>query len=350
MQARAVAAVLAAALVAPAACTGGGGRERQPTSLSSGARQEIGVAVDTFFHDPTGYSDDVRSLLVYVNGVPVVDRYRHVSAEQPQTVASVTTAVVSVLVGIAIDRGVVAGVSSTLADLLPGYRSVMSRPVAAVTLRQILTMTAGFRDDTPQWRAAQRSAGGDWVAAVLRSRRAGAGRFHYTDAGTHLLSAILQQATGRPLLAFAQQSLFAPLGISGVAWAQDPQGRNLAFDGLRIRAADLARIGELMVAGGRWHGSQVVSSGWTRASTTPRVTYQQLVEPSGQFGYGWWVLNANGHAGFTAADVSGQVLEGVPDERLVVVLTSRVRGASRVGFSAPLSWVGQLVVPALEKG
>ncbi len=342
---RALAVLLAAVLALPAGCTDGSGGHGP--RLDHASRLAVNDAVTAFFHDPTGYNDDVRSLLVHVDRKPVVDHYQHTGPGRPQQLGAVTTAVVSILVGIAVERGAFGGIDLTLGELLPAYRSVMTAPVRAVTVRQVLTMTAGFRDDTPQWQAAVAGDRVDWVAAALRSQRSRPGRFHGTDAGTQLLSAVLQQTTGRSLLSLARETLFGPLGITRVTWARDPQRRNLAYGGLRMRPADLAKIGKLMVSHGRWHGRRVVSGVWARASTEAKVTFQQLVEPSGEYGYGWWVLDANGHPAFAAADPSGQLLEVVPDERLVVVLTTRIGKFSRVGVGGPLSWVAQLVVPAL---
>ena len=343
-----VAAVLALLLALLAACSGGSSSQEQ-RSLSPEARQRVTRAVDSFFADPTGYNDDVRALLVHVDGRPVVERYQHTGPGQAQDVASVTRAVVSVLVGIAVDEGRIEDVGATLAELLPDYAARMPAAVRSVTLHDLLTMTAGFHDDTPQWQAVLAGSHADVVAAVLRSPRVAPGRFLDTDAGTQLLSAVLERATGLSVAAWARARLFGPLGITGATWAHDAQGRSLAYDGLRIRPADLAKVGDLMAAGGVWHGVRVVSEDWVRQSTGSQVGYQQLVEPSGTYGYGWWVLDANGHPAFTAADLSGQVLEVVPDEGLVLVLTTVRRGASRVGFFGPLSWSAQVLVPVVER-
>ena len=70
----------------------------------------------------------------------------------------------------------------------------------------------------------------DWVQAALDREMAGsrAQHFCYDSPGMHLLSAILQEATGMTALDFARQYLFAPLGIQEAIWDADPQGTRAA--------------------------------------------------------------------------------------------------------------------------
>jgi CubicO group peptidase (beta-lactamase class C family) len=86
-----------------------------------------------------------------------------------------------------------------------------------------------------------------------------------------LLSAILQQATGQPLLDFAREALFEPLGITDVDWfSLTDSGETAAFAGLRLRPRDMARVGQLVLDGGVWNGQRVVSQAWV--AEAPRRT------------------------------------------------------------------------------
>jgi CubicO group peptidase (beta-lactamase class C family) len=55
--------------------------------------------------------------------------------------------------------------------------------------------------------------------------------------------------------------------------------------GLRLRARDMAKIGQLVLAGGRWNDRQIVSRGWIETSTAPKI------EATGGlfYGYLWWL-------------------------------------------------------------
>ncbi len=149
-----------------------------------------------------------------------------------------------------------------------------------------------------------------------------AGRDFFYNTGTlTLLSAIMRKATGHTLDEFARASLFEPLGITAFEWSR-VKGDTDAGGGLRLRPRDMAKIGQLVLAGGRWNDRQIVSKAWIDASTTPRI------EATGLFFYGylWWL----GRSLFNGREVhwvgalgrGGQSIRIVPELDLVVVATA----------------------------
>ena len=239
-----------------------------------------------------------------------------------------------------IDERRLRGVDQTLAELLPAYAATMPPSVKAITLRQVLTMTTGLRADPPGGLPGFVTSS-DWVATILREgtqQPAGQG-FAYASAGSHLLSAILRQATGRSTLDYARAKLFTPLGIStlpaaeivareesqpaydraGFAWPTDPQGNQSGFSFLKLTARDMATLGQLWLDKGRWAGRQLVSAAWVTESTRSHVDTQSTPE---QYGYQWWVTTADGHPAYAAMGYGGQLIEVVPDLDLVTVVAS----------------------------
>jgi CubicO group peptidase (beta-lactamase class C family) len=314
--------------------------------------------------------EDLRAVLVLAGGRPLVERYYDSSADATSNVASVTKSVMSILVGIALDEGAIGSVDQTLSELLPEYAAVMAPDVAAVTLDQVLTMTAGLPEDPPPL------AGPppyylteDWVAAIVSGGLKlppGEG-FAYASAGSHLLSAILVEATGQSVLDYARDKLFDPLGINtdpaaeplaveenlpvyeaaSFAWPVDPQGVHLGDAWLKITAPDMAKIGQLMLAGGRWDEKQIVPAQWVTESTRAHV-------PTGHgfggddYGYHWWVTTADGHNAFAAAGFGGQLIEVVPDLDLVVVVSCTIpEGPVRLDASTFRGLVDATVAPAI---
>ena len=314
---------------------------------------------------------DLRNVLVFVGGRPVVERHYDSSAEATSNVASVTKSVMSILVGIAVDEGAIGSVDQTLAELLPDYAAIMTADVAAVTLEQVLTMTAGLPAD-PQNAPLPYVLTEDWVTAIVSGgleRPAGAG-FAYSSAGSHLLSAILVEATGRSVLDYARDNLFDPLGINtepaaepvaveenlpvyeaaSFAWPVDPQGLHLGDADLKITALDMAKIGQLMLADGSWDGKQIVSTQWVTESTRGHISSDEM-GPSGaavEYGYHWWITTADGHDAFAAIGFGGQLIEVVPDLDLVVVISCTIpeRGV-RLNARDFLFLVDSLVAPAI---
>ena len=362
--------VAGAVIAAATACSGGApaaptaSRSSAPATAVSANPADVEKRIQEFLDlDYTGGFDQVRAILVSVRGRPVFERYYHSSAATTGNVFSVTKSVMSMLIGIAIDERKLRGVDQTLAELLPAYTATMPPAVKAVTLRQILTMTAGLPPDPPGLPGFVTS--GDWVATILTegTQQPAGQSFAYASAGSHLLSAILRQATGRSTLDYARAKLFTPLGISTVpaaepvarpesgpaydrarfAWPTDPQGNHAGFSFLKLTARDMAKLGQLWLNKGRWAGRQLVSAAWITESTTSHVDTQSTPE---QYGYQWWVTTADGHPAYAAMGSGGQLIEVVPDLDLVTVVAS-TDAAGAAGPELYLDLVSSYIAPAI---
>lgn len=289
--------------------------------------------------------DQVRAIVVARDNRIVFQHYYRTTPQTYWDVESVTKSVVSTLIGIAMAEGRIKSLDQTLAELLPRQARSMSAAVDGTTLRQLLTMSGGFPADTGAtgsvfWRSR------DWVGTILRHPASSPGDFTYSNAGAHLVSAILQQATGMSALAYARSHLFGPLGIpshpvmDGVttlanlrswssakfAWPEDPQGINTGWWGLKLRPMDMVKLGQLYLDNGRWHGQQIVPATWVANATTAQVgAASSPVEAGDGYGFLWWTGHADGSPTFTAAGYGGQLLEVVPDRHLVVVTATEYR-------------------------
>jgi CubicO group peptidase (beta-lactamase class C family) len=340
---RAAGAGLLAIAIALASCTASPGEEREsisPPGLSARVTEYLAQYDE---------HEKVRAVLVFEDGESVVELYHGDDARDYLDLRSVTKSVVSTLIGIAIDEGLIAGVDSTLGELLPAYRGVMSEEVAAIPLDRVLTHTAGFAGGgNPATDDLNLSSSADWVGAIIADRverGAGDGTFEYSSAGSHLLSAILDEATGGTVLEFARTQLFDPLGIdtepawvemdtgspeeraviaeeydaAGFAWPIDPQGIHAGWSFLKLRPEDLAKLGLLYLNRGVWEGESVVSSAWVEAATAAHV--DTFRTPSG-YGYQWWTEEEGGESMFLAVGYGGNLVVVVPDRGLVVVVAS----------------------------
>ena len=202
------------------------------------------------------------------------------------------------------------------------------------------------------------------------------GGFEFSNQGAHVVAAVLAEATGMSVLDYARSRLFEPLGIgtrpafeelldagnmdefvaADFAWPVDGSGLHLGWTGLKLRPADLARIGQMLLDGGRWKGEQVVPADWVREIDDRAGRHDQPEEPgrtpSGKFGYQWWVTEADDEPAYFAWGGGGQLLEVVPSLSLVVVVASEIEyGQPRsAGFSATgLTFlVDHVIAPAVE--
>ena len=281
----------------------------------------------------------VRSVLVSVDGRTTISYFNKRRPTDHAHVWSVTKSVISILVGIGVDEGRLR-VDQTLQELLPQQASSMTPQQASITLRQLLTMTAGISGDP----GGLNLTADDTVSQILSypmSNDPGVA-FEYSNSSAHLVAAVLQNAVGRPILDYARAKLFDPLGIDtrpawqgwdtgspasgfnkpGFAWGADRAGINVGGFGLKLTAADLVKLGELYVNGGCWHGRQIVSQAWVDESTSAQLSADQEDPSHGQYGYLWWVGEHKGHAAFQAAGSYYQKVFCFPDSDVVVVVTA----------------------------
>lgn len=213
------------------------------------------------------------------------------------------TRVLSALIGIALDEKLIKELDSPLGELLPRHRAQMTGDMARVTLRQLMTMSAGFQDDdsTPSLFGDVIRQDGDAVTFILKRGLVSTPgeTFAYSNSSAHLVSAVLTQAlrqadgsNPRTVLDYATEKLFKPLGIdtrnaytarfrpddptpfenAGFGWATDAQAINIGAGGLRLRPADMLKFGQLYLDHGKWHGEQLVPEEWVAASVAkPRL-------------------------------------------------------------------------------
>ena len=364
--------ILAVSTACSGSPSGSGSGETPAGQQTSSSPEQVAAVFDELVNGDitAGVYEDLRAVLVLVGGRPLVERYYDSSAEATSNVASVTKSVMSILVGVALDEGVLGSVDQTLSELLPEYAAIMAPDVAGVTLEQVLTMTAGLPEDPRAPATTPHYLTEDWVAAILSGgleQPPGEG-FAYASAGSHLLSAILVEATGRSVLDYARDKLFNPLGIStdpaaeplaveenlpvyeaaSFAWPVDPQGLHLGDAFLKISAPDMAKIGQLMLAGGRWDEKQIVPAQWVTESTRAHVSTGGYGVGGDDYGYHWWVTTADGHDAFAAAGFGGQLIEVVPDLDLVVVISCTIpEGNVHLDASTFRGLVNAVVAPAI---
>lgn len=236
--------------------------------------------------------------------------------------ASVTKSVTTTLVAIAAAEGRL--------DLdAPMLSFFGNRPIAhrdarkeAVTLRHLMQNTSGLAcvGAPEEVTLAQMEASADFVQFALDLPMAAepGTRFDYCSPGMHILSAVLQQATGRTAFDYAKEKLFAPLGITDAAWDPDPQGVSRGWGDLHLRPGDMVALGRLWLAGGRWNGSQIIPAAWLRAATTQAVKSDRHED----YGYGFWVGPKDEPIPyFFASGRGGQRILVAPALELVIVTT-----------------------------
>jgi len=288
-------------------------------------------------------SANVHAVLVARGGKLVFERYfkgsdeingRRVEsvtfdADTPHNIKSATKSVASLALGIAMDRGLIRSVNEPIFSFFPELSDLRSPEKDRIQLVHALTMTMGLKwveaipsneDDNDEVRMHMASDPCRYVLGLPATAPAGQEYLYNTGALT-LVSAIVRKATGRPLDEFARETLFQPLGITSVEWVR-VKGDSDAGGGLRLRPRDMAKIGQLVLAGGRWNDNEIVSKTRIETSTTPKIE-----ATGGQFyGYLWFLGRSlpNGREVHWdgALGRGGQSIRIVPELDLVVVVTA----------------------------
>ena len=270
---------------------------------------------------------------------------------------SVTKSVVGLVVGIAIDRGWIKGVDEPVLSFFPEYADLRTPDKDRITLRHLLTMSAGLawhEYGIPYADAAnsenRMDAAADPYRYVLEQKLvAEPGRvWNYSTGSTELLGAVLKRATGEALDELAGKVLFGPLGITDVAWHKDARGNPIAAGGLRLRPRDLARIGQLVLQRGAWNGTRIVSASWVDTATTPQAN--DATAPS--YGYQFWLDRSLVDKRWVDWAVGigwgGQRLYIAPALDLVVVVNAGLYNNIDLQSSVPSTILGQYVLKAIE--
>ncbi|MCC8959872.1 serine hydrolase [Bradyrhizobium sp. Pear77] len=290
---------------------------------------------------------NVHAVLVVRSGKLVFERYFSGSDEVPSrlygsrvedvafnadtlhNIKSASKSVASLAVGIAIDRGLIRSINEPIFSFFPELSDLRSPEKDGIQLVHALTMSMGLAwveatpatgDDNDEVRMHRAADPCRYVLGLSATAPPGQAFFYNTGA-LALVSAIVRKATGHPLDEFARTALFEPLGITSFEWSRVKGGSD-AGGGLRLRPRDMAKIGQLVLAGGRWDGRQIVPKAWIETSTESKLKATEHQS----YGYLWWLgqtrLTGRMFNWVGALGRGGQSIRIVPELDLVVVVTA----------------------------
>jgi CubicO group peptidase (beta-lactamase class C family) len=162
--------------------------------------------------------------------------------------------------------------------------------------------------------------------------------WRYSNHTVQVIEAVLRNATGMAPDAYAEQHLWAPMGIKAT-WARDKTGHPAMYMNVKASCRDHARLGYLYLRDGCWKGKRLLPDGWVSKATGASSEHNH--------GYGWWWWRNGGEPvldsvdfklkkgrlhpfapkdAFCAVGLGNQFVEVVPSLDLVVV---------RIGVAPP---------------
>jgi len=338
-------AALAAIMSIVAACGGSGGPggsqggvpNYAPATANDGwliatpAGQGVNeAALDTAYREARQLPN-LFSLLVVRNGYLVAERYFNgAQLNQAFDAASVTKSITSALAGIALRDNLLTGADQQMFEYFPEIDwQLLDNRKSAITFRQMLQMRSGYPWEEFDGYINRLIGTAQWIdlAAEFPLVADPGSRFGYSNLTAHLVGVIVARAANESLLAFADRTLFGPLGIGAASWARDADGYYFGSGAAMFTARDMARFGQLYLDGGQYGGVQIVPQAWVQDSF---ASYSGTTYPGDilnaitdlEYGYLWWSGMSGSHRFNFAWGHGGQLICVIPDLDMVVVTTA----------------------------
>jgi len=251
------------------------------------------------------------------------------NVSQPHDLRSATKSISAILMGIAIDKGFITDVndpiSKYLKELVPTKN--LDERKAKITIKYLLTMSTGL--DCNDWDKNSKGQEDkiykkkDWLPYFLNLEMVNEpGEVaNYCTMGQILANKIIENASGMSIDVFAEKYLFEPLAVTNYRWGHTSKKEVIpAGKRLFMTSRDMAKIGQLILNGGRWNDTQIVSENWITAATTLKTKITGI-----DYGYLWWnipfSINNSIVVSKTATGNGGQYIMVFPELEMVAVFT-----------------------------
>lgn len=261
---------------------------------------------------------EIHHLMIVRNGYVVAEGHNAPWRQgEVHTLFSCSKTLTSIAVGMAIGDNrlrLTDRVAAFFPDILP---DTVSEALATLTVRHLLTMDAGAHTpgDLPLHHR-------NWEQAFWANPKLGSDhRFRYDSFCTYMLSAIVQKVTGKTVVQYLRERLFAPLGIDEADWQLSPSGVCTGGWGLRLGLEAMAKIGQMMLNGGKWNGEQVVPAEWVADMQKVQIEWHPGNKPSDlNQGYGYQMWRCLEPSVARADGAYGQYIIVDPAKQLVVAI------------------------------
>jgi len=232
---------------------------------------------------------NIHSLLVVRNKKIVLDAYFYpFQSNLRHDIASCTKSVTSLLIGIAKDKGYLKSEDQLVSSFFPEIK-LTGKGFESLSIKDLLTMKSGLdcSGSNEDSLFNELFPSDNWPKFIFKIPFvADPGRqFSYCSCNYYLLAEIIYRATGLAPEDFAKKYLFNELGIKSVYWSKNKQGINYGWGDLCLQPHDLAKIGQLLLDGGKWNNKTVISADWVKKAKSMNTVFSN----GNGYGYGFWI-------------------------------------------------------------
>ena len=297
----------------------------------------------------------VESVLIGKKDTLLMDTYfKGYAPDIPHDLRSVTKGFIAILIGIAVDKGLIEDINDPIQKYLGPLKPLInkSETKSRITLKHLLTMSSGW--DCNDWDKKSKGQEDkvyrkkDWLQYTLDLPMVNepGQQSSYCTMGTILLAEILERVSGKSLEVFAQMHLFKPLGIRNYRWGHTSKANKLSSaKRLYLTPKDMAKIGVLVLNKGHWDKLQIVSENWIKQMTIPQPRLAGL-----PYGYLWFNNPFSDgtklHNAMVSTGNGGQYIIVFSETQWIIVFTGNAFNSEK--DKLPLSWVQQYILPAIK--
>ena len=308
------------------------------------------ISLEPFISEVMKKRLTMRSVLVYQEGREEVSFYweNYCSCRWSRNIYSASKTIAALGFGAAVEEGILS-LDDKPIDFFPDeIEGTPSAFLEELTLRHLLTMSAGYEHKTPSmgWGSFERDQIPNWIKNAMNIpivEKPGS-KFHYNNVAPYVASAMLSKKTGQRLVDFMKPRFFDRLGILNPQWLTSPEGYDVCAGSLIITPEQMMKIGKLFLQEGVWEGQRLVSAEWIKEATKVQIPHIKPQLPPHMpplsnspgtedywSGYGYWTWINHGGLGYRAIGNGGQLILVLPEERAVVVTTAD-EGQSQMAF------------------
>ena len=285
----------------------------------------------------------IHSVLVAKGGKLSYQQYFNgFTADSLHDMRSAFKSVTSLLVGIAIDHGMIKDETQLVHTFFPENKAFVTDPLKRkITIKDLLEMRSGF--DCDEWDdgkdcESDMERSRDWVqfSLGLPMKNQPGKVWAYTSCDPMIIGGIISKVSGMTIINFAKKYLFEPLGIKNYRWTVDSKGQATTAGSFFIRPADIMKIGQLVLNKGMWNGRCLISEKWISRSTTAnilipdysfvKISQSTVATPRpAYYGYYWYneeiVTGGKTYKAIIASGNGGQYIILIRELDLVAVFT-----------------------------
>jgi CubicO group peptidase (beta-lactamase class C family) len=276
-----------------------------------------------------GKDRDIHALVVLRNCRMVLELYaENVTRDHNHALYSVTKSVLATLFGLLLKSGRVSSLELPVADVVPATAQLdadQREKARRIRIKDVMSMSSGLahRSDPmthPIYSAADRYQFALGPALVHEPGQ----RFNYSDGDASIAGAVVAAAAGKDLLSYGRDVLFGPLGFKNVEWwFRDKAGRYPGGWGLRLRAVDMAKLGQLYLQNGRWQDKTIIDPEFIKDAWRPGRTASNY----GLFWWRWVPENPETGPVHFANGFKGQRIYVLPKHGIVIALSANATGS-----------------------